>query len=206
MRAAIILLGSAVLAGCAPADRQPQSGDEAVPAADRPAPVDILEAAASYPDRVTSYRDSTGRMVPAKYGDPDLDRAAEALSDIERPWTVEKILGKFESETESCRRAHLIRVLAASRDPRAALLLHGLLDDPSLDIRMAALRGLWDHHVRYEGAWSGGTEQMFEDEAKWWEKNEDQLRSAARAIAEAAYAPEPAAGPASDGESSRPAR
>ena len=115
---------------------------------------------------------------------PILDVAVAALPDIPRPWTFGKILAEYEREPNISRRVHLIRALAASRDPRAAILLHELLKHESLDIRIAALRGLWDHFIQKEGTGAGGTEQMFEDEAKWWEKYENEIRRAADAIAE----------------------
>jgi hypothetical protein len=151
---------------------------------------DILEAAASYPDRTTSFRDSAGAMLAPKYGDPVLDRAADALSDIARPWTLGTILKAYEAETDLARRCHLLRAMAASRDPRMAIQLHDLLDDESLDIRMAALSGLWDHFVQVDGVWAGGTEQMFETEANWWNENKALISKAASTLAEQDDTPE----------------
>jgi hypothetical protein len=81
--------------------------------------VDILTAASNYSDRVTRHADGSGQMQPTKFGDPELDRVAVALSDLKRPWTFQKILAAYESEESSERRLNLLRALAASRDPRA---------------------------------------------------------------------------------------
>jgi hypothetical protein len=66
--------------------------------------------------------------VPAKYGDPGLARAEQDLSDIPRPWTVPKMIAIFKKGQPQCvqepaRCESLARVLAASRDPRAAVAL-----------------------------------------------------------------------------------
>lgn len=140
---------------------------------------DILNAAANYPDRTTMYREGEGPMRPTEYGDPALDKAAIALRDIDRPWTLEKILAAYESEEALERRVSLLRVLAASRDPHVAVMLHGLVSDDSFDIRLAALGGLWDHYIQIDGVWAGGTEQMFFDEAEWWRLYKNDLVRAA---------------------------
>jgi hypothetical protein len=130
---------------------------------------DILTVAAAYPDRTMRFLDSNGEMVAPIYGDPVLDEAVAALPDIQRPWTFGKIHAEYEREADVGRRVPLIRALAASREPSAAILLHKLLGDKSLEIRMAALTGLWDHFIHVDSSWAGGAERMFEDEEKWWE-------------------------------------
>src|SRR5207247_454792 len=106
---------------------------------------DILKAVLKNPLGITT----DGK--PAKYGDPNLDMAVKGLSDISQPWTVPKLAKIFNSESsewvrkikqlitekknqmwasssdEDRRIAHLARVLAASRDPRAALTLGNVL-------------------------------------------------------------------------------
>ncbi len=145
---------------------------------------DILIAAANYPDRITSASEGNESPRPTVYGDPKLDKAASTLRALDRPWTFEKILKAYESEEVFERRLCLLRVIAASRDPRAALMLHELVSDDSLDIRLAALGGLWDHFIEIDGAWGGGTEQMFFDEAEWWRLYETDLRRAASELDE----------------------
>jgi hypothetical protein len=140
---------------------------------------DILTGAANYPDRIRLYSGGTESTRPTLYGDPKLDQAANTLKDLARPWTFEKIRKAYESEEVFERRLSLLRVLAASRDPRAALILHELVSDDSLDVRLAALGGLWDHFIQIDGAWGGGTEQMFVDEAEWWRLYKTDLQRAA---------------------------
>ena len=185
MKAVIAFIVLAAAAGCESRDgRSPQEPirllvREPVLDRSRPQQYDILNAAANYPDRTTSYREGKGPMRPTEYGDPELDKAAIALRDLDRPWTLEKILAAYESEKALERRVSLLRVLAASRDPRVAVMLHKLVSDDSLDIRLAALGGLWDHYIQIDGVWGGGTEQMFFDEAEWWRLYKNDLQRAA---------------------------
>ena len=89
----------------------------------------------------------------ARYGDPVLAAAVDHLSDVPHPWTVPQFIRLFnqtssewlrkleatraarrnemwpEWRTELQRRQDLARILAASRDPRAALALGRTLDD-----------------------------------------------------------------------------
>ena len=190
MRAVIPFIVLSAVAGCELRDaqktREPVRLSVREPVLDRSRTPqhDILKAAADYSDRTTSYRAGTGPMRPTEYGDPDLDKAAITLKDLDRPWTFEKILKTYESEEILERRVSLLRVLAASRDPRAAGMLHELVSDGSLDIRLAALGGLWNHFIQIDGAWGGGTEQMFFDEAEWWRLYKTDLQRAASVLDE----------------------
>ena len=190
MKALLILVTVIGLCGCNSRPASPPTAEGRLsvktPVLDqaRPFDFDILTAAAAYPDRTTRYLDKTGNMVAPTYGDPLLDEAVAALPDIRRPWTFGKIHAEYQQEADVGRRTHLIRVMAASRDPRAAILLHELLGHASLEMRMAALKGLWDHFIQVNGPWGGGAEQMFEDETKWWKEYESQIRRAANARAE----------------------
>jgi hypothetical protein len=185
MKAVIAFIVLAAAAGCESRDtRKPQEPirlfvREPVLDGSRTQQYDILTAAANYPDRTTLSREGEGPMRPTKYGDPALDQAAIALQDIDRPWTLEKILAAYESEKAVERRVSLLRVLAASRDPKVAVMLHELVSDDSLEIRLAALAGLWDHYIQTDGVWGGGKEQMLFDEAEWWRLyKKDLLRAA----------------------------
>ena len=127
---------------------------------------DILETAEGRP---------LGILVdgkPAKYGDPQLADAVDALSDISRPWTVPKIIGlfkrdtsewlrKFEkakaekadrmwkgSEQEAKRCGQLATILAASRDRRAAVVLGEAMDNvPEFPGLEKVMIGLYDYFL-----------------------------------------------------------
>jgi hypothetical protein len=109
-----------------------------------------------------------GELV--RFGSPPLDEAERALRDgLPRPWTYESILPLFERATadwlaraesddqlernlQPYRNAvigHLAIVLAASRDPRAALALGRIVEDPNLASvrKVHFMRGLRDYFI-----------------------------------------------------------
>ena len=128
---------------------------------------DILEIAQRHPLHIIS---SAG---PVKYGDPDLDDAVAGLSDIPHPWTVSKIIAAFEDERrewaqkmelrergansfteaqyeEECKRLRrLAMLLAASRDPRAAVALEKAYDEkPHFEfLKGRVMRGLYSYFL-----------------------------------------------------------
>jgi hypothetical protein len=126
----------------------------------------ILDIAKTHPLGVTV------NGVPAKYGDPDLAKAADALADVSRPWTVPKIIEICQSdsaawlrklqhqrdiksdnmwdgwEKEQKRCEHLVHLLSASRDPRVAVLFGKALDSPDwpdVPAAIAMIQGLYDY-------------------------------------------------------------
>ena len=121
-----------------------------------------------------------------KFGDWRLEKAEKAIDDIPRPWTVAKFLplarreiDQPEVSTESDKRlGHLLSVLAASRDPRAAVMLgENLTNEKVWRGRIASCYGMLDYFLPV--AVVGGTEQHFEAAQKWWKKNEPKLRAKA---------------------------
>jgi hypothetical protein len=90
--------------------------------------------------------------IRARYGDPELATAVDALAGVPHPWTVPQMIKMFEEasgswlrrvaqdrvtlpsavgsprDSEYLRCEQLARVLAASRDPRAALTLGKTID------------------------------------------------------------------------------
>jgi hypothetical protein len=134
---------------------------------------DILEIVKEHP------LNATVNGVPAKYGDPYLAAAVDALGDIPRPWTVPKIIEIFRSESDEWLRklqakidrksdqmwkglepagkrcGHLATLLASSGDPRAAVVLGSVLDNPQFDnpqfpltVRGSVIKGLSDYFLR----------------------------------------------------------
>lgn len=140
---------------------------------------DILDFAAKHPrGEMITNPDGTYRIP--KFGDHRLERAVEELKDYPRPWTVPKVLAWYEEAKDGKIRAHLLWVLAASRDPRAALALGNALDDESLDVRMAATYGLLGYFMRV--GVNGGTEQHMLAVKEWWEKNRESIQKEAERL------------------------
>jgi len=104
---------------------------------------DIVELSQRHP--LVSW-DLNNRPIP--YGDEMLGDAIHALAGIPHPWTVPKMIGIFETERRALsekdrgqrrigsephsqeweRLRHIARLLAASRDPRATVVLEEALD------------------------------------------------------------------------------
>ena len=148
---------------------------------------DILDRASQRPSRQSRTGDD-GRPVFPKYGHFLVDAAADALADISRPWTVDKMIRLYQQEKDPERAAHILLILAASRDPRAAIILGEDLTDEILVIRVMATLGIvhffMDHIV------AGGMEsQMFAAQV-WWKKNEQSIRREAGNMGEKNTEPE----------------
>jgi hypothetical protein len=137
---------------------------------------DILDFAAKHP-LGTVIINPDGTFRHPKFGDHRLERAVEELNKYPRPWTVSKALAWYVEAEDGKIRAHWLWVLAASRDPRAALALGNALNDDSLDVRVAATYGLLDYFMRVVE--SGGTEQHMIAVKEWWEKNRERIQTEA---------------------------
>ena len=156
------------------------------------------------------------RLVPAKYGDPHLVRAEQDLSDIPRPWTVPKMIDIFKKEREEWRRKiaalppgsestqlwmkwqdrceSLARVLAASRDPRAAVALGEAFEkwSPEQASEMEAMFYYFVSDYYYglpanakERKWESGNllELTIPATKRWWNDNKARLEKEAVALA-----------------------
>ena len=142
---------------------------------------DILDRARQRPPKQSRTGDD-GKPVFPKYGHFEVDAAASALAEIPRPWTVKTMVRAYEREEDPKRKAHILWVLAASRDPRAAVILGPGLTDKALDVRVAATYGLMDFFMdRLVG---GGTEQHMSAAQKWWKENRERLEIEARTSGE----------------------
>lgn len=137
---------------------------------------DILELAAKNSGgREVKGADGVYRM--AKYGDYQLEKAVEQLRNYHAPFTVPRVISWYRKSKDNKIRASLLRVLAVSRDARAAIILGNSLKDESLDVRIAATYGLLDYFIN-SGA-SGGTEQHMIYVQNWWKKNRERLKNEA---------------------------
>lgn len=119
--------------------------------------VDILDAVLQNPRGVTVDG------VPVRFGDPELDAAELALRDLlPRPWTVGRIVPLFEASARLARSPgnaedasaaeewsalmmHLGRILASSRDSRAAVALGLVLEGERLPAMCAIATAFWDY-------------------------------------------------------------
>ncbi len=113
--------------------------------------------------------------------DPAAIERAKELHDIPRPWTVSKMLRQFQKANSVREKELILRVLAASRDPRAAVLLGETLPDEKLELRVAAAEGLVDHFL--DAVPMGGTESTFFAAEAWWHAHERGLRTEAARLA-----------------------
>jgi hypothetical protein len=174
---------------------------------------DILDAALAHPFGTTV------NGAPVRFGDPDLDSAELALHDfLPRPWTVNTIRPLFEAAMARAERllgqedaldagtadeadaltTHLGRILAASRDPRAALSLDRALHSQRLlgSCSLASgLLGAFPTDAAYQALPPRGQIEsgnlcplMLEDALRWIELNRPQLETRVAAL-QAAAAP-----------------
>ena len=178
----VMIVGAAIFHGCEAgtatsedhkaAATQPAGRTSSPPSRNEEA--DILDYAAKHPLN-TRVRRADGTWRRLKYGDIALDGAEEALKDYAKPWTVKKVLSWYKEAKDGKTRAHLLRVLAASRHPKAAIELGKALDDDkSLDVRVSATYALLDYFAPDAGL-NGGTESAMFAAAKWWRENRQRL-------------------------------
>ncbi len=84
---------------------------------------DIIATASRYFDFTNSIHSADGSMHQCKYWDCDLEKTEDFLSSrFPRPYTLDKALQWFDQAAEEETRAHLVVLLAASRDPRGVLV------------------------------------------------------------------------------------
>ena len=124
---------------------------------------DILSYAAAHP-RDSLVTEPDGTMRRPKFGDPQLEDAETFLTPrFSRPWTVTTVLARLRASTDAAMSAHLLRVLAASRHPRAALVLGEALRS---DLSIPACYGLLDYFP--VPATMGGTEEHMRAADRWF--------------------------------------
>ncbi len=134
---------------------------------------DILDYAAAHPLH-TQLSQPNHIWLKPNYDDDVLEQAAEFLAPTyPRPWTVSRLLTWYRASKEDAISAHLLRVLAASRDPRAALVLGEAIRSGSPPLRFAGCYGLRDYFpvpVTF-----GGTRQHMHAAERWFVANKVRL-------------------------------
>jgi hypothetical protein len=138
---------------------------------------DILDYLKAHP-LDSMVQQPNGSMRSTKYGDYNLELAVPLLEKtFPRPWTVSKVLVWYRDSKDDKTRALLLRLLAASRDARAALVLGEALDFESLDTRIAGCYGLLDYFFpEFVG---GGSEQHMKAAHEWFQSNKKRLQNEA---------------------------
>ncbi len=140
---------------------------------------DILDFAAKN-SLMQQVQNPDGTWRTPKYGDYQLERAVEQLKDYSLPFTVPKVISWYKEAKDKKIRAALLRVLAASGDPRAALILGNSLKDEASDVIIAAADGLRDYFILV-GVCCGSEQQMIQVQ-EWWEKNRERLEKEAKRV------------------------
>ena len=136
---------------------------------------DVLSYALAHP-LGSLVQQPDGTMRRPKYGDHQLEEAEAFLSSrYSRPWTVPKLVSWYNVTKDVNHRRHLLRVLAASRSPQAALLLGEALHSDTL--RDAGCYGLYDYFPMI--AVMGGDGPPIEATAQWFAKYKERFREAA---------------------------
>jgi hypothetical protein len=130
---------------------------------------DILDSLKGHELGILVQDPQSHQFVSVKYGDPHLAKAEQILSDIPRPWTVPKMIDTFKKEREEWRRKiaalppdkesiqlhiqwedrceSLARVLAASRDPRAAVALAEAFEKSSGPEQVSEMEAMFYYFV-----------------------------------------------------------
>jgi hypothetical protein len=136
---------------------------------------DVLVIALQHP-RDSKIQNPNGTWRVPKYGDDKAEQAEAKLSSYPHPWTVSKLLQWYAAPQKPEDRAYLARLLALSRDPRAAIALGESLESEDFDIRIAACYGLLDYFL--PGTIGGGTENHMIIVKAWWVQNKEKLKNA----------------------------
>ena len=140
---------------------------------------DILDSAEKNP-RYSQVQNPDGTWRTPKYGDHALEKAVDKLEGYARPFTAVIVISWYLKSKDPKIRASLLRVLAASRDPRAAVVLGNSLKDDALDVRMAATYALMDYFS--SPIVDGGTEQHMLTVQAWWKNNRERLEQEAKCV------------------------
>lgn len=147
---------------------------------------DILQFAAEHPPwwlPVTFHPTMTqpdGTQVPCKYWDCAVDRAEDFLRDkYARPYTLSRVLRWYDETCDEPTRVNLLTVLAASRDPRAGLVMAGAISSTSRELPRAAVNALNTHFGANRCSVGGNLESDFRQAFDWLEENEGRLRKEA---------------------------
>lgn len=175
------------------------------PASVRAEELDILEIAKKHPLNI--YVNG----APAKYGDPNLAAAVEHLAELPHPWTVPKIIELYQQECSTWLRkmenpekrdfpwegwkedqkrcGYLATLLAASRDPRAAVALMKTIESsPGQGKAVTGLVNYFLPNPRYHRLPPNpvATTNMlgvYEGEVKaWWRLNREAVTEDAKSL------------------------
>lgn len=118
-----------------------------------------------------------GSKRESRYAFLPLDDAEDSLRDrYQRPYTLEKTLRWYEAACDEPTRIHLLVLLAASRDPHAALIVGDAMMSTSVDVRVAAVEAFNRFFGANDCSLGGNLESEFAAASKWLEENSARLR------------------------------
>lgn len=170
--------------------RFPASAD--LPRVDAPLPrdTDILQFTKEHPlwwippSFHPTMINPDGTQVACNYWDCDVDRAEEFLREkYPRPYTLSRVLRWYQEASDERTRAHLMTILAASRDPRAGLVLADAIRSTNPNVpSAAAVEGLRTHFGAGQCAVGGDLESDFDEARGWLKENETRLRTEAERL------------------------
>lgn len=122
-----------------------------------------------------------GSKLRSRHLSFELDDAEDFLRDrYPRPYTLRKALSWYEEACDEPTRIHLLVLLAASRDPHAALIVGNALMSPSANISVAAVRAFNQFFDATQCSLGGNLESDFTAAFNWLEENGTRLRRDAR--------------------------
>jgi hypothetical protein len=122
-----------------------------------------------------------GSKVRSRYSTFELDEAEDFLRDrYRRPYTLHNARRWYEETCDEATRIHLLVLIAASRDPQAALVVGNAVLSSSLDVRVAAVNALDHFFGTTQCAGGGNLESEFFAAFNWLEENGPRLRRDAR--------------------------
>ncbi len=139
--------------------------------------IDILTFADTH-KRVLLVGNSRGRTHKPKYGDPYLEEAAKRFKKYPRPWTVPKVIEWYTATRIMKERPLWLRVLGASTDARAALVLGEAMKEPG-QITWTASYCFQDYFIKQYLGYTD-TESTIIGAQKWWKENKARLEEEAK--------------------------
>ena len=112
----------------------------------------------------------------SRYSLIEIDEAEDYLRErFPRPYTLENVLGWYAAASDEQTQRHLLTLLAASRDPRAGIVITGAFYSGRPELRWHASEMFHWFYLPAECHRCGGTESMHSETQEWLEKNSGRL-------------------------------
>ena len=98
------------------------------------------------------------------------DVAARLAEHVDRPWTVERLAANFAAALAEQRRADLVYLLAASRDPMGMRVAGHALSHHDPSVALAAAEGIERYWIEVKEGAMGNLESMISASRSWWQR------------------------------------